>query len=157
MAASDHPGAQDAVPATTWDGLPVSAEPPFGATIVVFSRTIQGATFLLLHRAHHGAAYEGDWAWTPPAGARFPGELIEECAQRELLEETNLRLAAQAMESPGESWALYYAEASANDRVELLDSEHDRFEWVPLEVALQRCLPEVVAQGLERVATFLSL
>jgi hypothetical protein len=28
------------------------------------------------------------------------------------------------------------------------DPEHDRFEWVTLEVAVRRCLPSVVAEGI---------
>lgn len=66
---------------------------------------------LLLHRKHNGSAYEGDWAWTTPSGARLPGELVHACAQRELAEETGLtlplyqdsRLRAPAFRHGGES------------------------------------------------------
>jgi len=34
----------------------------------------------------------------------------------------------------------------------LHDEEHDRFEWVSLADALQRCRPERVAEGIEIVA-----
>ena len=67
---------------TTWDGLPVSAEQPFGASVVVWRRNGESREWLLLHRHHHGRDYEGAWAWTPPSGARFPGEAVEDCAQR---------------------------------------------------------------------------
>ena len=71
---------------TTWDGLPISDEPPFGATVVVFRVRDDRFDVRMLHRAHHGPDYTGDWAWTPPAGARLPGELVEDCARRELRE-----------------------------------------------------------------------
>ena len=77
---------------TTWDGLPISEEPPFGATVVVYRHNGARLEILLLHRAHHGPDYVGDWAWTPPAGSRLPDEPIEACARRELLEETGLDL-----------------------------------------------------------------
>lgn len=142
---------------TTWDGLPISPEPPNGTTIVVYRRGHEGIEFLLLHRAHHGAEYEGDWAWTPPSGARLPNEPVDECARRELLEETGLTLDVQATAYGMESWAIYFAEASMDHQVVLLDGEHDRYEWVTLETALARCLPAVVAQGVEYVASLLQL
>jgi hypothetical protein len=76
---------------TTWDGEPVSRERPHGATIVVASRAPQGWRYVLLHRAHRGPDWAGDWAWTPPAGSRKPGEDVTACAVRELEEETGLR------------------------------------------------------------------
>src|ERR1700734_4096021 len=83
------------VPFTTWDGEPISREPPHGATIVVASRAPEGWRYVLLHRAHHGPDYAGDWAWTPPSGSRKPGEALAACAARELEEETGLRAAPQ--------------------------------------------------------------
>jgi len=53
-------------------GRPVSDEPPFGATVMVFRWQSAGPRGLLIH-AHHGPSYAGGWAWTPPAGARLPG------------------------------------------------------------------------------------
>lgn len=78
-------------PFTTHDGLPVSRQAPHGATVVVFNRGPDGWRYLLLHRHHNGADFEGDWAWTPPAGARFPREDITVRARRELEEETGLQ------------------------------------------------------------------
>lgn len=74
----------------TWDGLPVSPEPPYGAAVLVWARTPTGPLFLLLHRAHLESPDARDWAGGPPAGARLPGEEIAACAQRELREETCL-------------------------------------------------------------------
>ena len=59
---------------TTWDSKSVSNEPPFGASIIVYRISASSLEFLILHRAHKGVDFEGDWAWTPPAGARFPKE-----------------------------------------------------------------------------------
>ena len=42
---------------TTWDGLPISEEPPFGATVVVYRHNGARLEILLLHRAHHGPDY----------------------------------------------------------------------------------------------------
>jgi hypothetical protein len=69
---------------TTWDGLPISHEPPYGATVVVYRDRGRAPEVLLLHRAHHGPDHAGDWTWTPPTGSRLPDEPIDQCARREL-------------------------------------------------------------------------
>ena len=132
---------------TTWDGLFISEVPPNGATVMVF-RTRKPATreFLVLHRSHL-ADPEGDWAWGPPAGARLPGEDVEACARRELLEETGLRLALHPVEFDP-AWAGYWAEAPATAEV-ALSVEHDDFAWVPFEEAVRRCSPAIVAAQFE--------
>ncbi len=126
---------------TTWDGLPVSPDPPFGATVVVFRQAAAGPELLLLHRAHHGPEYEGDWAWTPPAGSRLPGEPIEMCASRELLEEAGLILDLTFTACGTAEWPVYVTEAQPDAEV-VLDAEHDRFEWVACSVAFDRCRPD---------------
>jgi 8-oxo-dGTP pyrophosphatase MutT (NUDIX family) len=141
--------------ATTWDGLPISPEAPFGVSVVVYRRGEQGIEYVLLHRAHHGPEYAGEWAWTPPAGSRLPNEPVDVCARRELYEEAGLTLPIQATDRGRDSWALYFAEATSEHTVSLLDPEHDRYEWVSLEIALARCLPEVVGQSVEYVARLL--
>jgi hypothetical protein len=46
---------------TAWDGLPISNEPPFGATVVVFRVRDDRLEVLMLHRRHHhGPDYTGD-------------------------------------------------------------------------------------------------
>lgn len=47
-----------------------------------YRQTESQAEFLVLHRAHSGPDYEGDWAWTPPAVARQAGEEIDACAAK---------------------------------------------------------------------------
>jgi hypothetical protein len=95
---------------TTWDGEPISREQPHGATIVVASRSPLGWRYLLLHRAHHGPDYDGDWAWTPPSGSRKPGEEVTACAIRELREETGLRERPWAVMASDVDWAIFALE-----------------------------------------------
>lgn len=143
--------------ATTWDGLPISPEAPFGTSIIIYRKGLAGTEFLLLHRSQNGADYEGEWAWTPPSGARLPNEPVDDCARRELYEETGLTLPIEATGFGQESWAIYHAEITDDHVVTLLDVEHDRYEWVTLEVALARCLPVAVSQSVECVARLFSI
>jgi ADP-ribose pyrophosphatase YjhB (NUDIX family) len=136
----------------TSEGAPVSREPPFGATVVVSRRTPRGTDeFLLLHRSHHGADYEGDWAWGPPAGARLPGEPVDTCARRELLEETGLELEPTATPCGDCEWVVFSAVAPPDAEVRL-SREHDRHAWLPLERAAARCRPASVAEQLRATA-----
>ncbi|NUR77478.1 MAG: NUDIX domain-containing protein [Thermoleophilia bacterium] len=133
---------------TTWDGLPVAQDKPMAVAVVVRRGSPPRTEYLLLHRAHEGPAYEGDWAWTTPAGARRPGEEPRRAAERELTEETGLRLPiAGPLEHVTDDVALFVAEAPADAEVRL-DAEHDRFEWVTLEEGVRRCLPAVVGESL---------
>ena len=135
---------------TTWDGRPIAREAPFGATVVVWRDNPAGREWLVLHRAHHGPDYAGEWAWTPPSGARQPGESIDECARRELREETGLDLAPEPVD-PGEEWALYTAAAPPDAEVRV-DPEHDAFAWLSLDEACARCRPQTVADAIRVVA-----
>lgn len=127
----------------TWDGHPVSQEPPHGAMIVVY-RCNEGTTeFLLLHRRHHGPDYEGDWAWTPPSGARYPGEPIDRCAQRELEEETQLCLLPERVAVGSAEWPVYAIQVPVETGI-ALSPEHDRYTWVPFDEATARLAPAVV-------------
>ena len=131
----------------TWDGLPVAEEPPFGAMVVVFRRAGEDIELLVLHRRAAGPpGYEGDWAWTPPSGARVPGEAVDACASRELAEETGLDLECLRVDD-GLEWAIYVAEAPSDATV-ILDAEHDASRWLPARGALALCRPEVVADHL---------
>ena len=142
---------------TTWDGLPVAPERPYACCIVAWRESEGGREFLLLHRlAPGGADYEGEWAWTPPSGARQPGEAPDAAAARELAEETGLRL--RPTPAPNVAGmpdvALYVVQVPPNAEV-VLDDEHDRFLWLPLEDALPKCLPPVVASGLAGAAAWI--
>jgi 8-oxo-dGTP pyrophosphatase MutT (NUDIX family) len=137
---------------TTWDGRPRAAEPPFGASVIVHRLRGSRRDFLVLHRSHEGADYEGDWAWTPPAGARLPGETVEACAVRELWEEAGLSAPIRAVPGDNPDWVTFEAQVDENVEVVLHDAEHDRFEWVPLHEAIHRCSPTAVAEAFQRVA-----
>jgi 8-oxo-dGTP pyrophosphatase MutT (NUDIX family) len=141
---------------TTWDGLPVSAERPHGVTVVVYRHGAGGLEVLLLHRAHHGPEYAGDWAWTPPAGSRWPGEPVATCARRELHEEAGLELEVRLTDCGTPDWAVYVAEAPLGAEVSLAhDPEHDRFEWLAPGPAAARCRPALVAAALNRAVALL--
>jgi 8-oxo-dGTP pyrophosphatase MutT (NUDIX family) len=132
---------------TTWDGLPITDEAPHGASVVV--RRPDGAV-LLLHRAHHGPDFAGDWAWTPPAGSRQPGEPILPSTLRELAEEAGITSVTLRPVDLSGSWAHFATEVDQDTRVTLVDPEHDGFAWVPPEEAYRRCRPAVVADGVRR-------
>jgi 8-oxo-dGTP pyrophosphatase MutT (NUDIX family) len=139
---------------TTWDGLPVAGKPPYACCVVVWRRRVRGPEFLVLHRrAAAGADYDGDWAWTPPSGARLPGEEPDEAAVRELREETGLVLPIAALReaAPSADVALYVAEAPPDADV-VLDEEHDRYRWLPLDEAVRMCLPPEVGASLANAA-----
>ena len=131
----------------TWDGLPVAAEPPHGAAVIVFARTGEGIRFLLLHRGHMGLEYEGEWAWGPPAGARLPGEAVEVCAARELCEETGLELELQIMPHGRADWFVYSAEIPGPCPIRLSE-EHDRYMWADVALVRRLVLPARVRQDI---------
>jgi 8-oxo-dGTP pyrophosphatase MutT (NUDIX family) len=136
---------------TTWDGLFISEEPPHGATVVVMRRgKEQCAEFLVLRRCLAQGHDDIDWAWGPPAGARLPGEDVDACARRELEEETGLRLPIHPV-THDPNWASYWAEAPIDAEI-LLSMEHDQYDWVPLDEAVRRCQPAVVAEQLQVLA-----
>ena len=146
-------------PKTTWDGLPVSHEPPFACCVVVWREGRESREFLLLHRlAPGGPGFEGAWAWTPPSGARWPGEPPDEAAARELREETGMPLPFTPAPgvAPSADVAYYVAQAPADAEV-TLDAEHDEFVWLELEPALAKCLPDEVATGLRNAAAWLAV
>lgn len=105
-----------------------AGDEPFGAMIVVYRRT-PNLELLVLHRAAKGPDYEGEWAWTPPAGARFPAEPPEQAVVRELHGETGIDAAPKRMEGVGgTAWLMYGLGIEADVEVRV-DDEHDRFEW----------------------------
>ena len=140
----------------TWDGLPVAGERPYACCVVVWRHGDQAREFLVLHRlAPGGAGFQGLWAWTPPSGARQPGELPDAAAARELYEETGLTLPfTHLADAPSEDVALYVAEASAGTEV-VIDEEHDEFRWLTLAAAVEICLPSEVGACLATAAGWL--
>lgn len=141
---------------TTWDGQPISPDPPYGASIIVYRLQEEVAEFLILHRAWHEPNDQGDWAWTPPSGARHPNEAIEGCAKRELAEETGLSLTLQRANTDDETWAVFFAEAEADAQIKL-DAEHDQYAWVSLTEAIHRCKPAQVGNTVAKIGKLLDL
>lgn len=139
----------------TWDGRDVSREPPFGVTVVVWRRVGARIEYLLLHRAHEGPDYAGEWAWGPPAGARFPGEDVERCARRELVEEAGLQLDCVPTACGDEEWAVFYAEARDSEPI-ALSGEHDAQVWLAADEARSRCVPTLVGDQIACVAALVA-
>lgn len=136
------------MPRTTWDGLPIADDEPHGATIVTL-RT--DGRLLMLHRNALGPAFEGDWAWTSPAGARQPGEPIVPAARRELAEEAGLEgVRIEAVDLSGH-WALFLTRVPDDCAVDLVDIEHDRYEWLTPQEAYARLQPPLVGDAVRRV------
>lgn len=114
---------------------------------MVASHGPEGWRYLLLHRAHHGPAWDGDWAWTPPAGSRKPGEDVTACAIRELYEETGLRGSPRPVAGSGADWAVFALEVPWGTVAAVDGTEHDRLEWVSYEEARRRCRPAALAES----------
>jgi 8-oxo-dGTP pyrophosphatase MutT (NUDIX family) len=140
---------------TTYDGEPIAQDPPHGAATVVTCQTPEGTRYLILHRAHQGPEFEGDWAWTPPSGCRKPGEDVTAGAVRELLEETGLRATPRAVLIEDTAWAVFHLEVAHETEI-TLDGEHDRYAWVDYAEALRRCGPETVRDNLRLIQARLS-
>jgi aminoglycoside 6'-N-acetyltransferase len=138
----------------TWDGRQIALDDPRGSSVVVRRAGRAGETaYLVLHRAVNGSDYQGDWAWTAPAGARQPAEAIFPAALRELVEETGITsddVWAVDLSGP---WALFACHVPSDLQVALIDVEHDRFAWLSADAASTRILPTWVAdQQIRRVA-----
>jgi RimJ/RimL family protein N-acetyltransferase/8-oxo-dGTP pyrophosphatase MutT (NUDIX family) len=147
-------GAGSSAGESTWDGLQIATEDPRGSSVVVRRLGEAGETsFLVLHRAANGSDYEGDWAWTSPAGARQPGEAIFPAALRELVEEAAIIFDdVWAVDLSG-PWALFACDVPSDQLVDLVDVEHDRFAWLSAEAASARIFPKGIAdQQIHRVA-----
>lgn len=140
----------------TWDGLPISPVPPFGAAIIVYRDTLSGTTeFLVLHR-RAVLGDDGDWAWGPPSGCRWPGEEITVTARRELFEETGLEGEPVPVAGPNPNWPAFAIQVEPKTALVLSD-EHDRLAWLPAEEALARVSPDAVRDQLRAVIAALAV
>lgn len=128
-------------------------DPPHGAAIAVWREADAGVEWLLLH---HDPAHRdrndlpGEWDWGCPSGSRFPGEPLEDCARRELEEETGLGLAIHLVLADA-TWPWFIARADSDASVRLSE-EHDAYRWLALEEALDLIRPVSVARQFEHAA-----
>jgi 8-oxo-dGTP pyrophosphatase MutT (NUDIX family) len=135
----------------TFDGTPRASEPPYGAAIIVYRGDAAPYEYLILHRAEQGPNFEGDWAWTPPSGARKPHESIAACVLRELEEETGISDRPRSTKLGNEEWRIFYLHVP-EDIVIDLSQEHDRLRWMTAEQAAAKCLPARVGEQIRGVA-----
>jgi 8-oxo-dGTP pyrophosphatase MutT (NUDIX family) len=134
-----------------------AGEKPFGCSVVVWRAADRGREYLVLHRRTPlGPDYEGEWAWTPPSGARNPGENPHDSAARELREETGLQLEVAPAGVGGDQWPVYVAEAPTEADI-LLNEEHDLFRWVTAAEAERLCQPAKVGESISAVEARLAL
>jgi len=148
-----------AVQKYTWDGLPIAPEQPHGAAVMVRRPAAAGGhEYLILHRAHYGQEYAGDWAWTPPSGSRQPGESVLGSALRELAEESGLSAVAADLVALdlGGPWVRFRLDVP-DDAQARLDHEHDAFAWLPAAKAIGWCHPQVVADGIRMAEAAMSV
>lgn len=116
--------------------------------VAVFSESLEGRRYLLLHNTEYAAREAGDWAWGPPSGCREAGEEIATCASRELFEETGIRAEPVPVVTENVTWAVFILQVPTGISVELSPEEHNDFAWVPLEDAHMMCRPERLAVSL---------
>lgn len=76
---------------------------------------------------------------------------MEQCAARELAEETELVGELETVADPS-GYPVFRAEVPSDATVHLGDEEHDRYVWVSLERAVRLLEPERVAQSLAAAA-----
>jgi len=119
------------------DGLFLSPEPPWGASVLVLRDREE---LLLLKR-------RGEW--TPPAVTRLPEEPIATCAARALEDVAGLRLPIWPVDLDP-AWTVFVANATGDVLVRP-DRVTTEFEWVSLDEARARCT-QLVSASLDLVA-----
>ncbi|MDQ3307076.1 MAG: GNAT family N-acetyltransferase [Actinomycetota bacterium] len=138
--------------------MAIADEHPHGSSVVVRRRRGDRLEYLLLHRNVNGADYEGDWAWTSPAGARQPGEAVYPAALRELAEEAGLTALAPWAVDLSARWGVFAVDVEPATTIDLVVPEHDRYEWLPPAECLRRVLPpSVAAAQISRTLTIPSM
>ncbi len=133
------------------------AVPLFALSSGVFAE--RDGKILVLKRA--GGAVTG--GWYIPGGAFDPGETIEECARRELLEETGLRAAGPVtcvavahMRVYGfDSLQVLYACACPDGEIVLSD-EHSAARWIDARAYRDRYFSDEIIEGYAAASTSMS-
>lgn len=120
------------------DGLFLSPIPPWGASVLV----LRDRSDVLLVRRND--------EWSPPAVTRLPDEPTAACAARALDEIAGLSLPLWPVADADPAWAVFVATADESHRVRI-GNGYDQYEWVPLDVARDRCT-DLVSTTLSLVA-----
>jgi aminoglycoside 6'-N-acetyltransferase len=129
---------------------PIAIDDPTASGVVVRRPAESGWEYLVLHRAHEGPT--GDWAWTVPAGRRHRSEPVLAGARRELAEETGIGDGQPWAVDLSGWWAIWALTVPPDVSVDLVDAEHGRYEWLPVNQAAERIGPSSAAeQTVERV------
>lgn len=133
--------------------------------VKVFLRRSDGK-FLLLKRAkpHYGQNY---CQWDIPGGRIIPGETQLEALQREVQEETGLRLEGplqvlgvqDILHLPGKHVVRisYLATCTDTEAVQTRPKEHSEFRWLPLEELHTLIQDNLINELLEKLKDRLSL
>ncbi|MBS1903706.1 MAG: NUDIX pyrophosphatase [Bacteroidetes bacterium] len=128
------------------------------------ARRLGGRTeYLVLHRSADEPVYPN--CWQVVTGGIDPGETAVDAALREMLEETGLR--------PETMWAVPYVASFYSvkrdqvlnvpvflalvdpDYDVILSEEHQAFEWLPLDAAIERLIFPTHKEGTTYVHTYI--
>lgn len=136
--------------------LKKSNKPRLKAQVHLYRRLPDGRiVFLLLQRTP-----EKDSIWQCITGNLDKGETVEECAKREVAEETGLKLTGRGVgdvwkftfESRGRWFEEHVFGFEAADSGVQLSREHQAFCWIEAEEAIQMIHYESMLNGLLKVS-----
>lgn len=96
-------------------------------------------------------------SWDLPGGILEYGEGLEECIERETLEETGITLdsirvlhAIARMNSIGEFWTTVYYTAHARTHEVMISWEHDEYKWLSPDQFLQLEASQRIKETVEK-------
>lgn len=136
---------------------------PISVLVVIY--TTDGEV-LLIERA------DAPGYWQSVTGSQDPGETLEQTAVREVMEETGIDATQYTLTDWGyqniyeiyPQWRYKYAPGTVHNTehvfglelshivpVRLAEREHVGFEWLPIEVAAQKCFSPSNAEAVRRL------
>ena len=137
----------------TWDGLEIASRPPTGGTVCV-RRTTPAAIVRCCFSiaATREPTTKGTGRGPARPGVVFPARSSTPAVLRELAEEAGLEgYLPWAVDLSGR-WACFAVDVPYDVTVDLVDPEHDRYEWVSPSRAVTRMLPSIVGEQQARAA-----
>ena len=130
----------------------VKETPGVGVAVVIF-RTINDKAHILLgkRKGSHGAGL-----WACPGGSIDPEENLLDCAEREMLEETGMKLKRSYVsgiyhyhEFPNKNWATLYVIGITDDEPKIMEPDKcEEWRWCDI-----RDLPEPQWPNLKAIVT----